>query len=285
MIKNDISFWLSGGKNNSKANKSIGGSISVHQIDEDVNLFNDVTFQKALSGDVTNRCFYIRNNSEEEILKDLTLSIDQRSSDTTIELGVMLRSETQAIIVNGKPIRGFFQIVYTLKQNGVTYTNITRQLNWNTNADQVADNIAAALNSSDHLEGVKCVGSESSSGFDFIVSFKPGRQQEVMGIISEGVNMYAVRVQEGGPINTIAPNIGFDNNTPNGVKFYNTSSNDPLRIGDFYPNDIMPIWFKRTVPENSKSNHVIFSFNILGNSALISNKPHHSVDITPHTKH
>lgn len=286
MIKNDISFWLSGGKHNSKANKSIGSSISVHQIDEDVNLFDDVTFQEALSGSVSNRCFYIRNDSGEDILKDLTLSIDERSSDAIIELGVMLRSEVQAIIVNGKPAHGFFQILYTLKQNGITYTNITRQLNWNTNADQVADNIAAALNSSDHLEGVKCVGNETANGFDFIVTFKPGRQQELLGVINEvGVDMSVMRVQEGGPINTIAPNIGFENNTPNGVKFYKTSSSDPLRIGDFYPNDIMPIWFRRTISENAKSKHVIFNFNVLGHSVLISNKPNQTPDITPRTKH
>jgi hypothetical protein len=171
-----------------------------------------------------------------------------------------------------------------LKQNGIVHTNITRQINWSTNAEQVADNIAAALNSSDHFQGVKCIGNESTSGFDFIVTFKPGRQQEVIGIVSEGVDMSTVRVQEGGPINTVAPNIGFENNTPNGVKFYKTSSSDPLIIGNLHPNDTMPIWFRRTISENAKSHHVTFSFNILGDFTLISNKPH-SVDITPRIKH
>lgn len=284
MIKNDISFWLSGGRNNSRANKSIGGLISTHQIDEDVNLFDNIAFKEALSGSVTNRCFYIKNKNDEEILKNLTLSIDQKSSDTIIELGIMLRSEVQAIIVNGKPTRGFFKIIYNFRQNGINYTNITRQVNWSNDPYQVADNIAAALNSSDTIQGVKCAGSESSDGYDFIISFKPGRRQEVIGVISEGVSMSTARVQEGGPINTTAPDIGFDNNVPNGVKFYKTSRSNPIEIGDFYPDDIMPIWFRRTVSENSKSNKVIFSFNILGNATLISDKPNHSVDITPRTK-
>jgi hypothetical protein len=273
MIKNDISFWLSGGKKNSKADNSLGGPISIYQIED--NLFNDVTFQEAITGSVANRCFYIKNNSKKEILKDLTLSIDETSSDAIIELGVMFRGEIQGIIVNGKPDRGFFQILYLLKQGGHTYTAITRQINWNTNSSQVADNIAAALNSSDNIEGVKCVGSESGSGFDFIVTFRHGRQQELLGVINEiGVDMSVMRVQAGGPINSVAPNIGFENNTPNGVKFYKTSSSDPLKIGDLYPHDIMPVWFRRTISPNAKSKHVTFSFNVLGNTTLTSNKPH-----------
>ena len=248
-----IAFFLSGGPNNALPKKSLGGLQSKQGITDFINnLFNDVTQQKANNGGVDYRCFYIRNDGVQ--LDKLHLFVDKGLSGSIVSLGLSLTREVQALTINGFPDKyGSFQLQHILKQGILTKVQTTRQIYFDSNVANMSNRIAAILNSLEGVHGVKAAGSQSSSGYDFLIKFAPGRGQELLGITANdtGVGMSIMRVTAGGPINSTAPHIGESNNKPNGVQFYQ----EKVFVGTFYPGDYMPVWLKRKVKAGTPAIH------------------------------
>lgn len=291
MVKNDILFLLSGGLTNTNPNKSLGGDKSTKVIDAEIdNLFSDVTRLQAARGHTDYRCLYIVNNNPDEKLKDFSLYVHKGLTGAEVSLGLSLRSDVQALMVAGQPENGFFQLQYILKHNNTTSIQTTREINWVPDVNTMAQRIAAILNSLDYLSGVECVGSLNSAGYDFLITFggtSSGRAQQLLGVVKqEGVSVTMMSVTPGGPINSIAPNIGQANNPPNGVTFYQTDNLTPVEIGTLMPGDFIPVWLKRVVPKQVQPVHPDqFRLHLFGEpvSVLQSNKVA-TFDVTPKKK-
>ncbi len=261
MVKNDISFLLSGGPNNVDPVKSIGGSISKQSIDNQINnIFSDVTRDQSFIGFVDYRCLYIRNDSLNEKLRDASFYISKSLEGADIAIGFSLKSDVQALIVEGDPGTGAsFQIQYTIRNAGLTFTQTTREILWVPDENTMAQRIAAIVNSLTNVRGIQVIGHRSDLGYDFLITFggsSTGRWQELLGPINEdGIQVSVMRVVQGGPINSIAPNIGFTNNPPNGVTFFESDNLTPIEIGTLFPQDFVPVWLRRTVQKNTPPIH------------------------------
>jgi hypothetical protein len=264
MLKKNIPFLLSGGSTNTKPNKSLGGPMSTQRIDMKINnLFSDVTRAHSFSGYTDYRCLYVMNDNLDDKLKDLSFYISKSNSvGSEITLGLSLQSDVQALIVAGSPPNGYFQLQYTLKHAHQTYIQTTRRINWMPDANLMAQRIAAVLNSLDFLHGVLCTGQSSSSGFDFLITFggeSSGRKQELLGAVNQvGIQVTTMSVTKGGPINSVAPNIGLVNNPPSGVTFFDSDKITPILVGTLLPTDFVPVWFQRVVAPNTKPVHPDF---------------------------
>jgi len=278
MTKKDILFLLSGGLTNTNPDQSLGGPKSDQTIDNQINnLFSDVTRQQAASGYTDYRCFYIVNNSSDEKLKNFSLYVHKGLEGAEISLGLSLKNDTQALMITGSPIRGSFQLQYTLRHNAITTIQTTREINWTDNIGTMSQRIAAVLNSLDFVGGVQCMGNQSSAGYDFLITFggsSGGRAQELLSAINqEGIQVFVMPASKGGPINSTAPNIGQDNNPPNGVTFFDTDNLTPVRIGSLFPQDFLPVWLKRTTNKSTAAVHPDqFRLHMFGEPELVLQK-------------
>ncbi len=261
MVKNDISFLLSGGPKNVNPNKSIGGAISKQSIDNQLNnLFDDVTRDQTFNGFVDYRCLYIRNNSPNEKLKDASFYIHKSLDGAEISIGFSLRSDIQALLVDGEPGTGSsFQLQYTIRNDGINLVQTTREILWVPNENTMAQRIAAILNSLMHVRGVQVSGHRSNVGYDFLITFggsTTGRAQQLLAPVNEdGIQVTVMSVIKGGPINSTAPNIGLSNNPPNGVVFFDSDNSEAIEVGTLFPQDFIPIWLRRTVQKNTTPTH------------------------------
>src|SRR5581483_6236752 len=222
MLKNDISFHLSGGLNNTDPSQSLGGAISRQQIDSNTNnLFDDVKFATASNGGTDYRCLYIVNNSKSEKLADASVYIKKSLTGAQIVVGVQNVNEVQALIVQGTPVVGAKFQLYYLAQKGRSF--LTREIVWVEDINVMAQRVAAVLNSLGIVKGIQCSATDNGNGTDFLITFTDGRAQTLLGIADPvGVNATIQRIVSGGPINAPAPAIGIANNPPSGVNFLPT---------------------------------------------------------------
>ncbi len=270
MQKNDIVFLLSGGQDNANPRRSIGGAPARIRINElPNNLFDDVTREHSFSGYTDYRCFYVMNINEDEKFKNVHLFTAKALEGSEIQLGLSLQNEVQALMFPEKPVNGSFQLVYTIKHGTEAFQHTTREINWVPDAVTMSQRIAAVLNSLDQLEGIQVVGTETNTGFDFLVTFagaSGNRGQEMLTTVNQlGVGINVSRVAKGGPINSIAPNVGIANNPPSGVTFFDASRDSSVLVGTLFPNDFMPVWIKRIVERNTKAVHPDqFKFKMFG---------------------
>lgn len=270
MQQNDILFLMSGGSDNVFPGDSIGGPMSDHHVGDSFNnLFSDVTTRQSFAGHTDYRCFYVLNNHPTEKLKSVGVWAHKKLAGSEVQIGLSLQNEVQALMVKGKPDAGSFQLVYTIKHGSDTLTATTREINWTPDAVTMAQRIRAILNSLSYLGGIEVIGSENNDGFDFLIQFtgpSGGRAQEELGVINElAVDVSIHRTLKGGPINMIAPNIGFPNNPPSGVTFFDTDRSTPIPIGTLFPGDYMPVWIKRDVARRTKAVHPDqFRFHLSG---------------------
>src|SRR4051812_14796571 len=189
MQKNDIVFLLSGGQDNASPLQSLGGNLSRTHVNLTFNnLFDDVTREHSFSGYTDYRCFYIMNNNQDEKFKNLHVFTHKDLEGSEIQLGLSLQDEVQALMLPEKPINGIFQLIYIMKHGTETFQHTTREIHWVPDATIMSQRIAAILNSLDQLEGVQVVGTETSAGFDFLITFagaSGNRGQELLGTVNQ----------------------------------------------------------------------------------------------------
>ncbi len=277
MTEEDIDFVLSGGANNTDPNLSLGGEPSSSSIGANINnLFDDVDRATTFTGGTDYRCFYVVNKSITEKLKSAQVFVKKTAGyGADISMGLDNSNEVQVISIAGQPIGGSFRLSYIQKSANGIKKDTTRDINWVPDALFMAQRIAALINSLGNLTGVTCLGQQSSSSYDFVVTFSgtgEGRKQELLEVEhTNGLNISIYEVKAGGPINTVATNIGQSNNAPNGITFVSASRRESVKVGTLLPGDYFAVWIKREVPRNTSADHPDrFGFKIFGDAIDIN---------------
>ena len=245
----DIAFVLSGGSSNVLSEASLGGAPSSAVISSN-RLFDNVSEDEATDGNIDYRCFYVANNNSTDTLYSVQLAIVSEVADgATITFGVPQADEVQNIIVSSSNANSPSGGSLVLTHEGLDAT-----ANWDSNIGNWALNIQNALNSLSHLSEVTVSGSHSFSNpytASFIVTFTGNdgnRNQEILALDANNLTGSATfsvsftTLTEGAPMNAEAQTIPFETTTPFGITF----SSADLAIGDLRPDDLFPVWVKRT---------------------------------------
>lgn len=262
----DLSIVLSGGSTNVNPNLSIGGYPTATSIlDNNLNnLFSDVTPEQASEGLEDYRCLYLFNDAsgdESTIYNMILWTKSQLTGGSTIEIGITDQNESQRILLSSSdgvtPINGgSFDIVYL----GEAITT-----NYNSDLLAWAADIQAKLldlqdeNNVNLINGVTVVPTiASSSSFVFDVTFTDldaKRNVDLFEIANNNItpptDISVSTLQDGSPINTIAPSLDVDTTPPANVTFFDPTLDDPISIPKLNSGDGFPIWFKRTTPAGS----------------------------------
>ena len=250
MTEKDIQFLLSGGMKNFDPSLSLGGDVSNFSIDNKLNnLFNDVTGSQISSGSIDYRCIYVKLTSSTEKLKNASVFLQKETGiGAEVSVGLSIASDVQILTIPGAPVGGSFQLSFIEKSSKGTKITTTRDVLWVPDVSFMEQRISALVNSLGNLKNVTCVGQQTSSSYDFVLTFESGRAQELLNVQNDrGLNVVVSRGNIGGPIGRIAPEIGMSNNSPNGVTFISSARREPIKIGTMLPGDFLAIWLKREV--------------------------------------
>lgn len=245
----DIVFILSGGSGNTDPNASLGGAPSSTSITSN-RLFDNVSEDEIEIGHIDYRCFYVANNNDIDTLYSVRLkAISEVEEGADVVFGVPQADEVQNIIVSSStassPSGG--NVVFTHEGSDATAA-------WHSNIGTWAQNIENALNSLSHLSEVSVSGSHSFSTTytaSFTVTFAGedgGRNQELITLNANNLSGSGVfslsfaTITQGAPINTEAQTIPFETTPPFGISF----GTSDIEIGDLGPDDMFPVWLKRT---------------------------------------
>lgn len=249
----DISIVLSGGTNNLDPNLSLGGSPSAAPITDNAlnNLFDDVLPAESTAGIEDYRCIYFFNDGETTIF-NLNVFIDEDFEDgATMEIGVLDQDETQRIQITGTPTGGNLVLSY----EGVEFTSV-----YNANLGEWSVSLQNTLNSlTDEedevlLRNVLVTGQNTGSSliFDILFTDQDGsKDHELIALVDNNLTpdleVVISTLQEGSPVNTVAPEIASEIIPPGQVTFFASSEHDPVIVPKLRPGEGFPIWFHRTV--------------------------------------
>jgi hypothetical protein len=248
----DISVVLSGGTNNLDPNLSLGGNPSAAPIVDDVlnNLFDDVLPAESEDGMEDYRCIYFFNDGQTTIYNvHVFIDLDFEAG-ASLEIGYANLDERQRVQIAGVPSGGSL----TLSYEGVEFeTNFDSDLgSW---AVAIQDSLNA-LTTEDAvlLRDVLVTGQNTGSSvlFDIVFTGQDGsKNHDTLVLVSNDLTGAAEvlisTLQEGGPVNTIAPEIASEITPPGGVVFFASAEDDPMIIPKLGPGEGFPIWFHRTV--------------------------------------
>ena len=254
---NEINLRYSGGESNTSPSNSIGGKISLTSITDGVlnNLFDDISDREENEEITDYRAIYILNNSSTDTFYDVGVWVDsQEPGGADITIGTDAVSELQSITIfpESDIVGGFFSLKLGSESTG--------NISWDDDIDQMSQNILVALRATALLSNDISVNSSISSNTrNFSVSFFGQEKNKTFPLMVVNINnlvrsnnsiatINTSKVQQGKPINSTAVNIGFSNNTPNNISFFETSSSSKLEIGVLKPNDFCYIWIRRNVP-------------------------------------
>ena len=252
----DVSIVLSGGTENLHPDASLGGEPSATpvlsgQID---NLFGDVSANDNIDGVNDFRCIYFFNDGIPTMYNIQVFILNDFDGGSTMQLGIGGVNEIQRILLTGAPTGGSFDL---------TYETYTSTIHYNSDLGVWALSIQSALNAlvdtNDEpvLENVVVTGQAVTGNviFDVVFAGKDGVRSHPLftfvNNITPTVTMSVTKIQQGGPINTIAPQIGSANTPPGGVNFYAAGSNSPIVIPKLRTDDGFPLWIERVVPANT----------------------------------
>lgn len=253
----DISIVLSGGSVNTSTSSSIGGDPSNTPINFSQtlgNLFDDITPEENEDGYEDYRCFYVFNDASDPVY-DLKIWVTEETEEGSyIEVGIQDQDEVQRLTITGTPNGGSFEIAY----GGVSYVSA-----YNADLGAWAEALQDGLNNLEDegvllFSGIAVTAQNTSTGIVFDIQFSDydgKRIQDEFTVESSltpgSVATSMVTLQEGSPINTIAPEIGVETTTPGSVNFFVPSEDAPIELPRLESGEGFPIWIRRVVDEGA----------------------------------
>lgn len=248
----DISVVLSGGSINLDSNNSLGGNPSNSPIVDGVlnNLFEDVSPSDTEAGREDYRCIYYFNDGPSSIYSIKVFIEENYEGGASCQIGIQQRNEIQRIQVTGSISSGSL----TLSYEGVSFV-----VPYNSDLATWANSFATLLNGLVDGSGNKLLTNTSVTAqttdvntvlFDIsFLSLDGNRNHSKLVLVSNNLNaqITILKLQEGFPINTIAPEIGLATTPPGGVVF----SVSEIDIPYLKSEDGFPLWIKRTIPAGS----------------------------------
>ena len=252
----DISFVLSGGASNIDPNKSIGGNPSAQPILGNT-LFDNVSEDESDAGHVDHRCFYIFNDNLTETFFGTKIWIHSEvANGATVEIGFNIQDDLQTITIVG-PLTGGTS-TFTFDSNNFNVA-------FNSDLATFGSNFATALNALSDLSEVQVSASIFNTGlssetriFEILFQGNDGkRNQPQIALSSNGytgaISVTIAKLVEGGPINSIAPEIDVETTAPSGITFTYPTEIAPQLIGDLKALEGFPVWVKRTTDEETEA--------------------------------
>lgn len=248
----DISVVLSGGSTNLNPNLSLGGNPSSAPIMSGSlnNLFDDVSPKEALEGQTDYRCIYFFNDGDTTIYNIQVFLESETENGSNIQIGLLKKNEFQRLIIAGTPTGGSI----TLSFDEATFVSYHRP-----DLEEWVDDFQASLNSlmdendqpllNNVLVTAQIAGSNTLFDIQFLGN-DSAKNHPALIIIENNLTPLSeasiITIQEGSPVNTIAPSIGSESITPAGVVF----STELLTVPKLGPSEGFPLWIKRvTEPE------------------------------------
>jgi hypothetical protein len=212
-------------------------------------LFDDVSPEQSLAGATHYRCIYIANDNASETLFHCTIAITEDVDlGAEVSLGFVIQDDIQQVVItNGTSVTSGD---ITLSHDGDDFT-----FSYNASLSTWASNFENAIQAIADLEEVTV--SATTSGIESDISevtfgesagnrFHPTLEVEA-NTLSPATQVSVLKITDGGPLNTVAPEIDAETTTPAGIVFYSPTEDDPLDIGELRPSDMLPVWIKRTV--------------------------------------
>ena len=249
----DVNFLLSGGASNTDPAQSLGGDPSAAPLTSQ--LLPDITTSQAKTGYTDYHCLYIANDgSSTDILFGASIYIDAETiGGVPVSLGFQFQNDTQQVTVaNGVNVTGGSM---TLQYEGTNFT-----VNWASTFNAWAANFQTAISALTNLTNVTVTGGVNGTAIIFQVNFlgdAGNRYHAPLAVITDSTlvgvppgSVSVLKIFDGAPMNSIAPQIDATTTAPNGVLFYTPSSTEQLLLGDLRGADIVPVWVQRVCPPN-----------------------------------
>jgi hypothetical protein len=174
-------------------------------------------------------------------------------------IGVQQLKEDQRITISGGVTTGGS---FTLSYKGTTFVS-----NWNADLSvwgaQLQAQINGLLNQSGqpYFHQVAVIAANAGagsiifdiqfSGLDASRSFDQFQLIQNQLLPNGQINVFVSIPQLGGPINTIAPEIGVATTPPGGVNFFPATQQSPIFLPVLNPGEGFPLWVQRTVAANT----------------------------------
>ncbi len=251
MAVQELTYTLSGGVVNQDPDLAIGGPPSSTIIDDTVNnLFADVTSAQTNTGYTDYRCYYVFNDNDDDYVDFKIWIGSQVASGSGCEIGVLTRNEMQNmqfINVSGGN--------FTLSLDG----HVTDTISFTFSPDIMASSIQAAMQQLPNAK--ECIVTSQGSN-SYRIEYAGINKNTAYPMMTFGVNSLLpnnpiqlagaqfTRVQNGSPVNTIAPDAGVVTTPPTGITFGEPDINSPYEIGTIRTGSGFPVWIKRiTDPE------------------------------------
>lgn len=246
----DISLVLSGGPNNSNPYLSLGDNPSATRVVSSNlnNLFDDVSADQAVTGEDDYRCVYLFNDGTDSVYSIEVWILSEVAGGASIQVGILPLDESQRITLNSNTINsGSFTIGYS----GSTYVS-----NYNSDLSVWASSLQTglrSLGSGQLLENVVVKAQTAGQNIIFDISFvgfNGKRNHDLLEItnntLSPAVSINVTTIQNGSPINTIAPSIDIETTPPSNINFYSPTQTTPITLPYLAESEGFPLWIKRT---------------------------------------
>ena len=253
----DLVFVLSGGAFNTDPQASLGGPASNQILGNLTNgLFGRVTTVKLSSGAIDHRAFYVFNDHPIGSIGGVTVWAEDEAEHAEMWFGVTVRDAVQQIHFSGSPTGGTFALVHSYMLAGELETEQTGDIPWSADPTTTADAIEQAL-ANIGLNSVEVDGA-LSDGWRYTLTFtgeEGGRVQLPLAVVSGITGFVTWTVTEqaaGSPINTVAPETGFESVPPVGITFVRAGGEESgIVIGTLRPLDSFPVWLRRVTLADS----------------------------------
>lgn len=253
----DLVYYLSGGTANTDPYQSLGGPPSATVVNDSANaLFTRVPQSESSEGADVYRCMYVINEGS-STLEQVKIYLEQDEEKSTIYAAVYRTTEVQRLTITGEPLGGDFTLTYTCNVDGEAVSQTTDPIVFDVNMSIAAQNMEDRLNELDHLSGVQVSGLRDGDRWNYTITFGGDddyRDHQLLEVedddlIGFNLTIGTLTVTDGNPVNSVAADIGFENQPPAGVEFSQPSSpTDAISVGRLKPLDGFHIWLLRTTP-------------------------------------
>jgi hypothetical protein len=255
MNENDLALTYSGGMDNSDPNASLGGQASIFMINEIV--FDNLSNAEIQEGGEDYRCFYIINNAavnisniEEDTLLEPKIFLEALSDNiSNIEFGFYEKNDEQSVTI-------FSENEITSGSINFEHDGYDFTVNFSPDLETFKNNFYNSFISATPISDLNINLEKYSNYYIFFIQFINAdghRYQPLLTYSSIDLDVDASivvrKLKNGGPINTIATKISFENQRPSDVTFY--KYNRVIQIGNLRASEGLPIWIKRKYNKRS----------------------------------
>ena len=244
---NDIISTLSGGLNNQKSEKSLGGEASSHFVSK--RIFNNIESADAILGNTDYRCIYLKNNNASDILGSVVAYLEKDTTiGTNVQIGFKIETCVQQVTIKAGTLVSSGNNTFSLNGDQFIVTH-------NASLDAWTENFQTAIRDLNYLDDVIVSYTTADTDVIFQILFTgkvANHYFPVIELVGNTLNTSPIilinKIIDGGPINSTTVEIDHVRTPPTNVTFYDGT----VTIGNLFPLETFPVWFKRICSANTQ---------------------------------